>query len=59
MTQTTAKTVYSFEEYLTYDDGTDNRYELIDGRLDLVNPATFRHLLNKIIYFLQLLYERI
>ena len=35
MTQTTTKTVYSFEEYVTYDDGTDNRYELIDGKLEL------------------------
>ncbi|NEO31869.1 MAG: Uma2 family endonuclease [Symploca sp. SIO3C6] len=35
----------SFEEYLNYDDGTDNRYELVDGRLELVNPPTFRHLL--------------
>lgn len=45
MTQTTTKTIYSFEEYLTYDDGTDNRYELIDGKLELMNPPTFRHLL--------------
>ncbi|MBW4510282.1 MAG: Uma2 family endonuclease [Scytonematopsis contorta HA4267-MV1] len=36
---------YTFEEYLTYDDGTDNRYELIDGRLELINPPTFKHLL--------------
>ncbi len=36
---------YTFEEYLTYDDGTDNRYELIDGRLELMNPPTFKHLL--------------
>jgi Uma2 family endonuclease len=41
---TTAK-LYTFEEYLTYDDGTDNRYELIDGRLELMNPPTFKHLL--------------
>ena len=45
MNQTTTKTVYSFEEYLSYDDGTDNRYELIDGKLELINPPTFRHLL--------------
>jgi Uma2 family endonuclease len=37
--------LYSFEEYMTYDDGTDNRYELIDGKLELMNPPTFRHLL--------------
>ena len=45
MTQTTTKELYSFEEYLNYDDGTDNRYELIDGKLELMNPPTFRHLL--------------
>ena len=45
MTQTTTKTVYSFEEYLTYDDGTDNRYELVDGKLRLKIIPTFRHLL--------------
>lgn len=26
----------TFEEYLTYDDGTDNRYELVDGQLVMV-----------------------
>lgn len=34
-TPTTAK--LTFEEYLTYDDGTDNRYELEDGELILMN----------------------
>lgn len=24
---------FTFEEYLAYDDGTDNRYELVDGAL--------------------------
>ncbi len=45
MTVTTAEQQYSFEEYLTYNDGTDRRYELVDGRLELANPPTFRHLL--------------
>lgn len=45
MTVTTAKRLYSFEEYLAFDDGTDNRYELVDGRLELINPSTFRNLL--------------
>ena len=45
MAQTTTENLYSFEEYLTYDDGTDNRYELIDGKLEFMNPPTFRHLL--------------
>ena len=50
MIQTTTKTKFTFEEYLTYNDGTDNRYELEDGELILMNPATGRHAL--IIYFL-------
>lgn len=45
MTYITTKKLYSFEEYLTYDDGTETRYELIDGRLDIMNPPTIRHLL--------------
>ncbi|UZQ55108.1 Uma2 family endonuclease [Trichothermofontia sichuanensis B231] len=35
----------TFEDYLTYDDGTDNRYELIDGRLELMNPSRVEHFL--------------
>jgi Uma2 family endonuclease len=34
----------SFEEYLLYDDGTDTRYELVNGQLEPMNPPTFRHL---------------
>ncbi|NET33778.1 MAG: Uma2 family endonuclease [Cyanothece sp. SIO1E1] len=30
----------TFEEYLAYDDGTDNRYELVDGELVLLPPAS-------------------
>ncbi|MDZ8186944.1 MAG: Uma2 family endonuclease [Nostoc sp. ChiSLP02] len=45
MTKATTERLYSFEEYLAYDDGTDNRYELVDGKLELMNPPTFRHLL--------------
>lgn len=40
-----AEKLFTFEEYLAYDDRTDNRYELVDGRLELMNPPTFRHLL--------------
>ncbi|MFB2898288.1 Uma2 family endonuclease [Aerosakkonemataceae cyanobacterium BLCC-F50] len=40
-----AEKLFTFEEYLAYDDGTDNRYELVDGRLELINTPTFRHLL--------------
>ena len=43
MLQITTKTKLTFEEYLIYDDGTDNRYELEDGELILMNPPTFRH----------------
>ncbi len=45
MTQTTTERLYSFEEYLIYEDGTNSRYELVDGKLELMNPPTFRHLL--------------
>jgi len=43
MTAITIKNKFSFEEYLTYNDGTDNRYELVDGELILMNPPTGRH----------------
>jgi Uma2 family endonuclease len=35
--------LYSFEEYLTYDDGTDQRYELEDGILLEMPPASDLH----------------
>lgn len=33
----------TFEQYLTYDDGTDKRYELEDGLLLEMPPATGKH----------------
>ena len=45
MISPTTERLYTFEEYLNYDDGTDNRYELVDGRLELVNPPTIQHFL--------------
>ncbi|MDJ0736643.1 MAG: Uma2 family endonuclease [Nostocaceae cyanobacterium] len=33
----------SFEDYLSYDDGTDNRYELVDGELVMVPLPTGEH----------------
>jgi Uma2 family endonuclease len=45
MTAITIKNNFSFEEYLTYNDGTDDRYELVDGELILMNPPTGRHAL--------------
>jgi Uma2 family endonuclease len=45
MTTTTQKSLYSFEEYLKYEADPDHRYELVDGKLELMNPPTFRHIL--------------
>jgi Uma2 family endonuclease len=45
MTSIITTKLYTFEEYLNYDDGSDRRYELVDGRLELMNPPTIRHLL--------------
>ncbi|MGD1920611.1 MAG: Uma2 family endonuclease [Pleurocapsa sp.] len=45
MTTTTSKNLYSFEEYLQHELDPDNRYELVDGKLELMNPPTFRHIL--------------
>ncbi|BAB76759.1 Uma2 family endonuclease [Anabaena sp. FACHB-709] len=41
----TPVTNLSFEEYLTYDDGSGFHYELVDGRLELMNPPTIEHFL--------------
>jgi Uma2 family endonuclease len=40
MTQTTEPQtkIFTFEEYLIYDDGTDTRYELVDGELVEMPP---------------------
>jgi Uma2 family endonuclease len=35
----------TFEKYLTYDDGTDHHYELVDGCPVLMNPPTIEHFL--------------
>lgn len=42
---TTALKSYSFEDYCCYNDDTDNRYELVDGQLEIMTPPSFRHLL--------------
>ncbi|SKB14069.1 conserved hypothetical protein [Planktothrix sp. PCC 11201] len=44
MVQLLTKT-YSFEEYLAYDDGTDNKYELVNGELKLMPIASGFHAL--------------
>ena len=41
----TADKLLSFEEYLNYNDGTDGRYELVLGKLEIMNPPTVRHFL--------------
>jgi Uma2 family endonuclease len=41
----TPVTSITFEEYLTYDDGSDFHYELVDGKLELMNPPTIQHFL--------------
>ena len=41
MTQTSVK--LTLEEYLTYDEDTENRYELVDGELTPMPPATGKH----------------
>ena len=41
----TATQRLTFEDYLTYDDGTDNRYELVDGQLILMTPPRVEHFL--------------
>ncbi|MFO7031932.1 hypothetical protein B9T07_18630 [Limnospira fusiformis CCALA 023] len=45
MTSITTDKTYTFEDYLKYDDGTDNHYELVNGQLEIINPPTIRHLL--------------
>ncbi len=40
---TTPTKKISFEEYLSYDDGTNKRYELVDGILIEMPPASFLH----------------
>jgi Uma2 family endonuclease len=42
---TTPVTSITFEEYLTYDDGNGSHYELVDGKLELMNPPTIEHFL--------------
>ena len=37
---TTTRKKLTFEEYLDYDDGTDNRYELVDGELFVLPPES-------------------
>jgi Uma2 family endonuclease len=57
MTQSIAKPkTYTFEEYLAYDDGESNRYELVDGELVPMTPANFKH--SNIVNFLFKRFDR-
>ncbi|MEM7595756.1 MAG: Uma2 family endonuclease [Cyanobacteria bacterium P01_A01_bin.83] len=40
---TTATTLLTLEEYLAYDDDTDNHYELVDGKLITMPPESDRN----------------
>jgi Uma2 family endonuclease len=40
MTTTSSQKLLTFEEYLAYDDGTDIRYELVDGELVEMPPES-------------------
>ncbi|MGV0107644.1 Uma2 family endonuclease [Nostoc sp. DSM 114167] len=53
MTTTTQK--LTFEEYLAYDDGTDTRYELVDGELVPMSLGTGKH--GAIIHFVARQFE--
>jgi Uma2 family endonuclease len=44
MTQSQSKTWLTFEDYLAYDDGTDTRYELVDGELIEMPPESDENL---------------
>jgi Uma2 family endonuclease len=52
----TTATKLSIEEYLTYDDGTDTRYEFDDGELVAMPPAIRLH--RQIAKFLEKSFER-
>lgn len=39
-TRSSPTQLLSFDAYLAYDDGTDNRYELVDGGLVTMPPAS-------------------
>ena len=43
MIATGGKKTITFEEYLKYDDETNSRYELVDGELVVMPPASFLH----------------
>jgi Uma2 family endonuclease len=53
---TTAGRRMTLEEYLTYDDGTGTRYELVQGELVAITPPTWLHM--AIAKFLERVFDR-
>lgn len=51
----TQSRLFTFPEYVAYDDGTDTRYELVKGQLVAMTPPTWQHLL--IARYLERLFE--
>ena len=45
MNSSSTTAILSFEDYIAYDDGTENRYELVDGELIAITPPTPQHML--------------
>jgi Uma2 family endonuclease len=54
---TTAVKKLTLEEYLTYDDGTDTKYELVDGELVEMPPESDRNNLISL-YLLSLVVQK-
>ncbi len=49
--------IYSCEEYCQHNEELDNRYELVDGKLVLMTPPSFQHLL--IAKFLETYFDKL
>ncbi|MEO0802672.1 MAG: Uma2 family endonuclease [Cyanobacteria bacterium J06642_2] len=52
---TATRTRMSFQDYLTYDDGTDTRYELVKGQAIAMTPPTWQHI--RIAKYLERLFD--
>jgi len=49
---TTPSKLLTIEDYIAYDDGTDNRYELVDGELVVMpNESDFNVFIAKLLFF--------
>lgn len=52
---TATQTRLSFQDYLTHDDGTDTRYELLEGQAIAMTPPTWQHI--RIAKFLERIFD--